>query len=253
LPRRDSERLTVIVVDDESPAPAAAEFGGLDDAARAAIRLIKQKNGGPAPARNAGLAAIPEGTEYVALSDSDDIWQPRHLARGMAAMRLGYDFFFSDHRREGWDKSRFEQCGIHPSQHVLIDGESDLYRWQTDLFDACLRMTIIGVSTVIFRRSAFPGVRFAEDVEFGDDSFFALEVARSTSKIAFTFSDDDIYTEAENISRITDWLSNKALRNTLMLVFGTDRPRFGKCTRLLPVAISCAANSPAAFGLNCSM
>src|ERR1019366_6093027 len=33
-----------------------------------------------------------------------------------------------------------------------------------------------------------------------------------------------------------------------MLVFGTDRPRFGKCTRLLPVAISCAANSPAAPG-----
>jgi succinoglycan biosynthesis protein ExoW len=208
---------TVIVVDDESPAPAAAELSGLDDAARAAIRLIEQKNRGPAAARNVGLAAIPPGTEYVALSDCDDIWRPQHLARGMAAMRLGYDLFFSDHRREGSDKTRFEQCGIHPYQHELIDEKTDLYRWQTDLFDATLHTTILGFSTVLFRRSAFPGLKFAEDVEFGDDYIFALEVARGTSKIACTFSEDVFYTAADNISLATDWRSNKALRHTLTL------------------------------------
>jgi succinoglycan biosynthesis protein ExoW len=212
-----SERPTVVIVDDESPAPAAAELGGLDDAARAAIHLIEQKNRGPAAARNVGLAAIPAGAEYVALSDCDDIWRPQHLARGMAAMRLGYDFFFSDHRREGSDSSRFEQCGIQRSQHVLIDGENDLYRWQTDLFDATLHATIVGFSTVLFRRSAFPGLRLAEDVEFGDDYIFALEVARGTPKIAFTFSEDVFYTAADNISVAADWRSNQALRHTLTL------------------------------------
>jgi len=212
-----SELPTVVIVDDESPAPAAAELGGLNAAARAAIRLIEQKNRGPAAARNVGLAAIPEAAEYVALSDCDDIWQPRHLARGMAAMRLGYDFFFSDHRREGSDKSRFQQCGIHPSQHALLDGANDLYCWRTDLFDATLHATVVGFSTVLFRRSVFPGLKFAEDVEFGDDYIFALEVARSTSRIAVTFSEDVFYTSADNISVATDWRSNKALRHTLTL------------------------------------
>jgi len=199
------------------PGDVAAELAGLNAAARASIRLIEQKNGGPALARNAGLAAVPAGTEYVAMLDSDDVWQPWHLARGMAAMRLGYDFFFSDHRRDGSDNSRFEHCGIHPSQHAMIDAENELYRWQTDLFEACLGTTIIGLSTVIFRRDAFPGLRFAEDIEIVDDYFFAFEVARATSKIAFTFAKDVFYTEADNLSRITDWRSNKALRMTLSL------------------------------------
>ena len=38
-------------------------------------------------------------------------------------MRLGYDFFFSDHRREGSDKTQFERCNVDPSQHLLIDAK----------------------------------------------------------------------------------------------------------------------------------
>lgn len=212
-----SENLTVIIVDDESPAPAAAELAGLDDTARAAITLIKRKNGGPAAAKNTGLAAIPDDIQYIALLDCDDIWSPKHISRGLAAMRLGYDFFFSDHRREGAEQSHFEDLGILRRNHQLIDPENDLYQWKSDLFDTCLRKTLIGLSTVVFRRSAFPGLRFVEDVGISDDMIFALHVSRKTSKIAFTFSEDVLYTWGDNASVVTDWRSNKALRLSVSL------------------------------------
>jgi succinoglycan biosynthesis protein ExoW len=212
-----SERLTVVIVDDESPVPAAAEFGGLNNAARAAIRLIERKNGGPAAAKNTGLAIIPDSIEYIALLDCDDIWSPGHLSRGMKAMRLGYDLFFCDHRREGSNISQFERCGIDRSQHPLVDSENDLYTWGTDLFDVCLRSSVIGLSTVLFRCSAFPGLRFAEDAGFADDILFALDAAGGTAKVAFTFSEDVFYTAADNASIITEWYSNKSLRVILTL------------------------------------
>ncbi len=61
----------VLVVDDASPDPAAIARA----AAGCGARLIRREaNGGPAAARNTGLAAIP--TEYVAFLDSDCVPSP---------------------------------------------------------------------------------------------------------------------------------------------------------------------------------
>ncbi|HEY2030287.1 MAG TPA: glycosyltransferase family 2 protein [Myxococcales bacterium] len=67
--------LEVIVVDDASPVPLAAEGARL-------IRL--EHNQGPANARNAGWDAA-RGT-YVAFLDSDDAWHPQKLALQTAVM-----------------------------------------------------------------------------------------------------------------------------------------------------------------------
>jgi succinoglycan biosynthesis protein ExoW len=215
--RNRVEAFQVIIVDDASPAPAAAELSGLDAASRATIRLIAQPNAGPGAARNAGLAAVPEGVEYIAFLDSDDLWTPEHLARGMTAMRLGHDLYFSNSRREGADQSAFELLAITPEQHFPLDPANGFYQWRPDLFDACLRDSIIGLSTVVLRRAAFPGLRFAEDIGIADDIYFALTVARASSKIVFSFSEDAVYTVGENISVIPEWRSNKALRLVLSL------------------------------------
>jgi glycosyltransferase involved in cell wall biosynthesis len=67
--------LEVIVVDDASPVPVAAEGARV-------IRL--DRNQGPANARNAGWEAA-RGT-YVAFLDSDDAWHPQKLALQAAVM-----------------------------------------------------------------------------------------------------------------------------------------------------------------------
>jgi succinoglycan biosynthesis protein ExoW len=209
--------LAVIIVDDESPAPAAEELGALSDEARGRVRIISRRNGGPAAARNTGLAALPANAEFVALLDCDDLWHPQHLTRAIAAFGLGYDFYFSNHRREHARESQFSQCGIRASDHRMIDAALDLYAWEGDLFEVSLQHTVVGFSTVVYRRSAFTGLRMNEAVGLADDVYFALEVARATSRIAFSPSEEVLYTDADNASVVTDWRSNKSLRMILSL------------------------------------
>lgn len=69
----------IIVVDDESPCPLEPELAGLSAEERRRIRVVTQKNAGPGAARNAGLDAVPNDSDYVAFLDSDDEWTPDHL------------------------------------------------------------------------------------------------------------------------------------------------------------------------------
>lgn len=69
----------VLVVDDGSTdgtAAAATAFGP-------PVRLVSRPQGGPAAARNTGVAAA--GGEWVAFLDADDQWHPHKLERQLAA------------------------------------------------------------------------------------------------------------------------------------------------------------------------
>lgn len=72
----------IIVVDDGSRDGTAEAVAALDGP----VHLVRQANGGPARARNAGLA-LARG-EWLAMLDADDVWLPekleRQLARGSA-------------------------------------------------------------------------------------------------------------------------------------------------------------------------
>src|SRR5208283_3792910 len=211
------DQLEVVIVDDASPAPATGELSALRAADRALVRIIERTNGGTAAAKNTGLEALPETVDFVALLDCDDIWHPQHLARAVAAFDFGSDFYFANHQRENALESRFAQCDVRPDEHQLMEPALDLYMWKGDLFDASLRNTIIGLSTVVYRRSVFPKLRFNESVGIADDIYFALQVSRTTDRIAFSPFADVFYTEADNASVVTDWRSNKSLRLILSL------------------------------------
>jgi succinoglycan biosynthesis protein ExoW len=205
-------RIAVVIADDASPIPAAIEVAGLNAADRARTRIIERKNGGPAAARNTGLASVGADTDFIALLDSDDLWQPRHLSRALAAFALGYDYYFSDHCRDGRPGSRFVDAGLKMEDHLRIDPVNDVYAWQTDLFDTVLRAPIVGMSNIVFRRAALPEIRFNEAVGIVDDWYFHLQIARSVKSVAFSPAVDVICTEADNLSVYSDWRSNKSLR-----------------------------------------
>src|SRR5947207_692803 len=78
----------VIVVDDGSKDDTAAlvraRYGS-----DGRVQMISQQNAGVAAARNTGMAAARG--DYVALLDSDDVWQPWKLELQMACMRAHPD------------------------------------------------------------------------------------------------------------------------------------------------------------------
>ena len=112
----------VLVVDDASPVPAEPELEALGTF-RNQVHVIRQPNGGPGAARNAGLDHAPAGTRYIAFLDSDDTWSTDHLARATAALGAGYSFYFADHVQLGATVGAFARAGrIQPGQHPQIPG-----------------------------------------------------------------------------------------------------------------------------------
>jgi glycosyltransferase involved in cell wall biosynthesis len=70
----------VVVVDDASEPPLALQR----EHATACLLLRRDRRGGPAAAREDGLAAL--WTELVALADADDAWEPGKLAAQLEAL-----------------------------------------------------------------------------------------------------------------------------------------------------------------------
>ena len=140
--------LEIIVVDDDSEMPIA-------DLLRQrfhdeCIRCLRQPRGGPARARNRGIA-VARG-EYVAFLDSDDLWLPTKLDKQIAALRANPAALMAICHAEARDAQGKVQA--------RYEGYSRMPRmWR--LLRALL-------PTVVIRRKDL-GSGFDEDFEYAED------------------------------------------------------------------------------------
>lgn len=206
----------LIIVDDASPVPAAAELEGAIDCEsdHATITVLRQANGGPAAARNRALDAVPPGTEYVAFLDSDDEWTPEHLAHAVTALDSGYDFYFADHFQLNQNVSAFARAGrIVPAAHPQIGADVHLRAYAGDMQDQIMTGNIIGTSTVVYRHARFPTLRFREQFVYaGEDYLFWLELAGLTTRIALSDLNECRYGAGVNIFAGSGWGTESSLR-----------------------------------------
>lgn len=213
LAQETPEPLDIIVVDDESPVPARGEVATLPPHQQGRVRIVEQRNGGPAAARNKALDNVAPGTEYVAFIDSDDTWEPCHLANALRALRAGHDFYFADFYQLHQSVSAFERAGrIDPARHALLPGETQLHRYQADMQGQILGGNVIGTSTVVYRFASFRSLRFREEFVYaGEDYLFWLDLARMTDRIAFSSAREVVYGPGVNIFAGSGWGTEKSL------------------------------------------
>ncbi len=131
----------LILVDDGSTDNSQEIIRQLARESSFPVHVCTQAHAGVAAARNRGicLARFP----YLCFLDSDDWWQPEKLAKQYAAMATQQRFLVS-HTREIWYRKgvRVNQKKKHDPPHGNI-------------FNASLRMCMVGMSTVMMKREAF--------------------------------------------------------------------------------------------------
>jgi glycosyltransferase involved in cell wall biosynthesis len=132
----------LIVVDDGSTDGSAEELEApLADCQPPSFRVIRAAHGGPALARNRGVASA--AGEFIAFLDSDDLWMPAKLERQLAFMRANPDV-------------RIAQCGERwlRDWHPVNPGRRHRKRAGA-FFEDSLRTCLVSPSATIMRTDFF--------------------------------------------------------------------------------------------------
>lgn len=165
----------IVVVDDESPYPAAQELQDVDPGWKARINVVLQPNGGPGGARNTGLDHVPAETRFVALLDSDDIWLPDHLQNAHDGMtRFDADCFFASMQASEEFYYHFGMRELEAQEGGKRLSEEPLVIEMPDLASIMLKnWSFLHLSCMVMGASVFREIRFepalrlaAEDVLF---------------------------------------------------------------------------------------
>ncbi len=188
LAQAGAPEVVILVVDDGSPVPARDEIANLIATHADRVRVIEQDNAGPGAARNAALNAVPEGTRYVAFLDSDDEWTANHLSRAVAALRRGYDCYFSDLYHLDMEISSFARSGVPDlARHRRLEGAEAIYEFSDDMFTQVVDYNVMIASTVVYDFVRFPDIRFrTEYAHAGEDYIFWLELVRAGARFVFS-------------------------------------------------------------------
>jgi len=180
----------VIVIDDGSPVSAEVELREILTS-DSRVRVINQQNSGPGKARNKGLENISKHSEFVALLDSDDRWDPEFLLTAISALNGKYDIYFANTERFGIQAPRFNWQEGNDSEfdlslHRLIDKVSEIYEFTGNFFEYALRRSnIISTSALVYRRSCAPNLRFNSTLFNGQDRLFKLHLSKVAKGVCF--------------------------------------------------------------------
>lgn len=150
----------MLVVDDCSPDDTCAVVAAWSER-DPRVRLIRsERNGGPAAARNRGIAAA--SGRWLAFLDSDDLWLPRKLERCIDhAQATSSPLVFTGFRRISFD-------GSQTGRYIGVPERIDYRR--------LLRNTAIATSTVLIDRTKVGTVHMKKT--YYDDFACWLEILK---------------------------------------------------------------------------
>ncbi len=146
----------IIVVDDGSEDNTKACVQDFAEESIIPVRYLYQENKGPAAARNRGI--VEAHSPYIAFLDSDDHWKKKKLEIQYRALSSRPECLIS-HTQEKWLRR-----GEHLNQKKIHQPGNG------DIFQHCLRLCAVGMSTVMVKSTLFSEVGlFNEDLPCCED------------------------------------------------------------------------------------
>lgn len=170
----------IIVVDDGSDMPIKEALAAKSEN----ITCIYIENRGVAAARNAGIKACK--TEWVALLDSDDVWQSEKLQKQVDYHRENRELLISQ-SDEQWIRNGKR---VKKPKHYKKE--------QGDLFAQSLKICAISPSTVLLHQAVF------ETVGYFDESYEVCEDYELWLRVASQF-EVGLVDEELTVKRAGDW------------------------------------------------
>ena len=131
----------MIIIDDGSDDQTGHLVKRTEDLSDVKILYHKQRNRGPASARNRGIEM--SSSAFLAFLDSDDHWHKRKIEIQFR------ELIKNNHRRISHTREKWFRRGEHLNQkkiHLPPDG---------NIFSSCLKLCCVGMSTVMVNRSIF--------------------------------------------------------------------------------------------------
>jgi glycosyltransferase involved in cell wall biosynthesis len=156
--------LELVIVDDGSDDDTPEIIDWYQKRNQRKIIFVQQKNRGPAAARNRGLAAAEH--DLIVFLDSDDWLHRDKIGLQIAAMQKKPDYLIS-HTQETWyrDGKLLNQKHRHRKESGYI-------------FDRCLDLCAVGMSTVMLKRQLIEQVGlFDEQLPCCEDYDYWLRVS----------------------------------------------------------------------------
>lgn len=167
------QAIEILVVDDASTDTSPAMVEAMA-AADPRIRLIRRRAaGGPAAARNTGLACA-QG-EWIAIMDADDVIAPERLAILLAEAQNSAADLIAD------DLILFDDTAIAPP-HRLLGGDTPGWVDAAGYIAAnhpFSRIPQLGYLKPLIRRSAIAGLRYDETLRIAEDYDLVLRLLLS--------------------------------------------------------------------------
>lgn len=154
----------MIIIDDGSDDQTGHLVKRTEDFSDVKILYHKQRNRGPASARNRGIEM--SSSAFLAFLDSDDHWHKRKIEIQFR------ELIRDNHRRISHTREKWFRRGEHLNQkkiHLPPGG---------NIFSSCLKLCCVGMSTVMLNRSIFDDYGlFDETLRCCEDYDFWLRVS----------------------------------------------------------------------------